>query len=128
MTIEQKVQDLEHRIETLTHEVGIHSDIQAVRTLQFKYGYYMDKCLFGAIVDLFAEEAVLYFMNGIFRGKRGARRLYGGASGLNGPVDGLLFEHIIAQDIVDVAPDRSRAWGRVASQGNAAADGVRITS
>ena len=112
MSLEEKLESLERRIDSLTCEVGIHADIQAVRTLQFKYGYYMDKCLFGAIVDLFAENAVLYFLNGIFRGKRGARRLYGGASGLNGPVDGLLFEHIIAQDIVDVAPDRSRAWGR----------------
>lgn len=112
MTNEERIETLERRIAELTQQLNVHADINAVRTLQFKYGYYMDKCLFAAIVDLFAEDAVLYFMNGIFRGKRGARRLYGGASGLNGPVDGLLFEHIIAQDIVDVAPDRSRAWGR----------------
>ena len=111
-TVAQTLERLQQELAALRHEVGIHADIHAVRTLQFKYGYYMDKCLFGEIVDLFAEDAVLYFMNGIFRGKRGARRLYGGASGLDGPAYGMLFEHIIAQDIVDVAPDRRTARGR----------------
>lgn len=112
MSAEEKIAALERELEALRHEVGVQADIHAVRTLQFKYGYYMDKCLFADIVELFAEQAVLYFLNGIFHGKSGARRLYGGASGLNGPVHGMLFEHIIAQDIVDVAPDRTRARGR----------------
>lgn len=107
-----ELRQLRLRVETLEAEVGRQADIHAVRALQFKYGYYMDKCLFGEIVDLFADDAVLYFMNGIFRGKAGARRLYGGASGLDGPAYGMLFEHIIAQDIVDVAPDRRTAQGR----------------
>ena len=104
--------DLETRIAALESELGRLQDVEAVRTLQFKYGYYMDKCLFPAVVDLFADDARLYFMGGLFKGRDGARRLYGGATGIDGPSDGLLFEHIIAQDIVDVAPDRSRAWGR----------------
>ncbi|MEI9965963.1 MAG: nuclear transport factor 2 family protein [Caulobacteraceae bacterium] len=112
MTIEADIADLRRELDETRRELGILQDIQAVRTLQFKYGYYMDKCLFPAIVDLFADDAELYFMGGLFKGKDGARRLYGGATGMNGPVDGLLFEHIIAQDIVDVTPDRSRAFGR----------------
>lgn len=112
MTAEEQLREMRQELEALRTEVGIQADIHAVRTLQFKYGYYMDKCLFAEIVDLFAEDAVLYFMNGVFRGKRGARRLYGGASGLDGPAYGMLFEHIIAQDIVDVAPDRKTAKGR----------------
>jgi len=112
MSAEERLESLEREVRALRHSLDIQADIQAVRTLQFKYGYYMDKCLFGDIVELFAKDAVLYFLNGVFRGREGARRLYGGASGLNGPAYGMLFEHIIAQDIVDVAPDRSRAWGR----------------
>ena len=112
MSIEQELQSLRHEVADLRHTVDMHADVQAVRALQFKYGYYMDKCLFAQIVDLFADDAVLYFLNGVFKGKEGARRLYGGASGLNGPSFGLLFEHIIAQDIVDVAPDRRSARGR----------------
>jgi len=108
----QTLEQLRRELDELRHQVAMQADIQAVRTLQFKYGYYMDKCLFGEIVDLFADDATLYFMNGIFRGKAGARRLYGGATLMNGPAPGLLFEHIIAQDIVDVAADRRSARGR----------------
>lgn len=106
------MKELAEELRQLKQRVGLLEDQQAVRSLQFKYGYYMDKCLFGDIVELFADDATLYFLNGIFRGKEGARRLYGGGTGLNGPVNGMLFEHIIAQDIVDVAADRTKAWGR----------------
>jgi hypothetical protein len=112
MATDDRVDALLKRVDELESHVRRHDDIQAVRTLQFKYGYYMDKCLFAEIVDLFSEEAVLHFMGGIFRGKAGARRLYGGSSGLNGPAYGMLFEHIIAQDIVDVAEDGRTAKGR----------------
>jgi len=112
MTPDEPLHSIRRELGTLRAQVGILQDIEAVRTLQFKYGYFMDKCLFPEIVDLFADDAVLYFMNGVFRGKEGARRLYGGASGLDGPSYGMLFEHIIAQDIVDVAPDRRTAQGR----------------
>jgi len=112
MTLETEVADLRRELDGVRNELGVLQDVKAVRELQFKYGYYMDKCLFPAIVDLFADDAVLYFLGGIYRGKAGARRLYGGATGLNGPVDGLLFEHLIVQDIVDVAPDRQTALGR----------------
>ena len=111
-TPDEDVAALRRQVEELTRQVGVLEDIQAIRTLHFKYGYYMDKCLFGEIVELFAENAEINFLGGFFRGKAGAKRLYGGASGLNGPVDGMMFEHLHAQDIVDVAPDRRTAKGR----------------
>src|SRR6185312_2013429 len=52
MTIENELREMRGELEALRREVGVQADIHAVRTLQFKYGYYMDKCLFGAIVDL----------------------------------------------------------------------------
>jgi len=51
-------------------------------------------------------------MGGVFHGKEGARRLFGGSSGLSGSVDGMLFEHLIVQDIVDISPDGRTACGR----------------
>ena len=101
MSMEDDIAALRRELAETRHELGVLQDVKAVRELQFKYGYFMDKCMFPAIVDLFSEDAVLYFLGGIYRGKAGARRLYGGATGLNGPVDGLLFEHLIVQDIVD---------------------------
>lgn len=104
--------DLAARVAALEAECGRLSDLQAIRKLQHAYGYFMDKCMFAEIVDLFSEDCELRFMGGVFRGKAGARRLYGGGSGLNGPADGMLFEHLIVQDVIDVAPDRSSAQGR----------------
>ena len=106
------------RIEALEQQLGILQDVQAVRTLQFKYGYYMDKGLYDEVVDLFAEEGELHFMGGIFRGKAGLRRLYcdrlrrSFTEGNNGPIYGLVADHMQLQDIVDVAPDRRSAKGR----------------
>jgi hypothetical protein len=80
-----EVAALRREVEQLRQQVGVLEDIQAIRTLHFKYGYYMDKCLFGEIVELFAQDAEIHFLGGFFRGKAGARRLYGGATGMNGP-------------------------------------------
>lgn len=82
---------LRRQVEHLTNQLGILEDIHAIRTLHFKYGYYMDKCLFDEIVELFSDDAEIRFMNGIYRRRAGARRMYGGASGLQGPAHGMLF-------------------------------------
>lgn len=103
---------LERQLAELGHELRLQRDAQEIRALHFTYGYCMDKWLFKEIVDLFAEDCELRFLNGIWRGKAGAARLYDWTAGVYGPKDGMLTEHVIAQDVVHVAPDRSRAWGR----------------
>jgi len=108
----ERIAALEQSMEIMAQELEMLRAIHEIRTLHFKYGYFMDKCLFGEIIDLFSEDCAIYFLGGLFRGKAGARRLYGGASGLNGPADGMMFEHFLGQDIVDVAPDRRTARGR----------------
>jgi hypothetical protein len=118
MVSEAEFKALAAKVEQLSHELGVQQDIQAVRSLQFKYGYYMDKGLYEEVVDLFARDGVLHFMGGIFRGREGLTRLYCGrlrnafTGGHNGPVYGLLAEHMQLQDIVDIAPDRHTAKGR----------------
>ncbi len=107
-----RIAQLETQVATLAQELTLLRDIQAIRTLHFTYGYCMDKWLFREIVDLFAQDCELRFLNGIWRGREGAKRLYSWTEGAYGPRDGMLAEHVIAQDIVHVAPDRSRAWGR----------------
>lgn len=112
MTDSERITALEKKLEDVSTELEMLKDVNAVRALHFKYGYFMDKCLFGEIVDLFSDDCEIYFLGALFRGKAGARRLYGGASGLNGPADGMMFEHFLGQDIVDIAPDRKTAQGR----------------
>ena len=118
MTNEERIEGLERRIEELTTQVGILEDTQAIRTLQHKYGYYMDKAFYEAVVDLFSDDCEIRFMGGLFRGKAGAKRLFVDrfrakfAGGTEGPKPGLLMEHIQLQDIIDVAPDRKTAKAR----------------
>ena len=111
-TTEERLAKAEAKIEALITDLGIHKDVLAIRELQFAYGYFMDKFLFPEIVDLFSENAELHFKGGVFHGKAGAKRLYSGAPGDGGPEYGMLFEHIMAQDIIHVAPDRQSAKGR----------------
>jgi SnoaL-like domain len=105
------VQDLQRRLNQL-------EDQNSVRTLQFKYGYYMDKGLYQEVVDLFSNQGAVHFMGGIFRGRGGVERLYlhrfrrNFTAGFNGPVYGLLLDHLQLQDIVDVSTDGTRAKGR----------------
>jgi hypothetical protein len=112
MTTDEEIAALKAQIAELSQRTAILEDIQAIRTLHFKYGYYMDKWLFPEIVDLFAEECEIHFLNGIFKGKVGARRMFGDAFKISGPTYGVLTDHLQVQDIVDVAPDRRTAMGR----------------
>ena len=112
MTADEEIAALKSQVAELTRRAGILEDIQAIRTLHFKYGYYMDKWLFPEIVDLFAEDGEMYFLNGIFKGKQGIRRMFHDGFGISGPTYGVLTDHLQVQDIVDVAPDRMRAKGR----------------
>jgi hypothetical protein len=112
MTTDDEIAALKAQVAELTRRAGILEDTQAIRTLHFKYGYYMDKWLFPEIVDLFAEDGEMYFLNGIFKGKQGIRRMFGDGFGISGPTCGVLTDHLQVQDIVDVASDRMTAKGR----------------
>jgi hypothetical protein len=109
---------LRRQVEELANEVGRLNDVQAIRKLQHAYGYYLDKCLYDEVVDLFADSGEVRFMGGVFRGKDGQRRLYcqrfreSFTQGINGPVYGFVLNHPQLQDIVDVASDRRSARGR----------------
>jgi hypothetical protein len=106
------------RVAELEHRLGIVEDVLAIRNLQHAYGYYLDKCLYDEVVDLFDDDGEVIFIGGVYKGKTGAARLYAGrfrnnfANGKNGPSHGRLLEHPILQDIVHVSDDRSTAWAR----------------
>ncbi|OZD18793.1 hypothetical protein CH253_17075 [Rhodococcus sp. 06-156-3C] len=90
----------------------------AVRRLQHQYGYYLDKCLYSEVVDLFSKEAEVVFIGGIYRGRAGIERLYlqrfreRFTQGYNGPVRGFLLDHLQLQDVVTVDPDGASAHAR----------------
>jgi hypothetical protein len=118
MAVEQELEDLRQQVALLAQQVGTLSDTSEIRALQHKYGYYLDKCLYDEVTDLFAENCSVTFLNGVYHGKESVRRLMCGwfrnyfTGGHNGPVYGFLLDHLQLQDIVTVAPDRQSAKGR----------------
>jgi hypothetical protein len=102
--VNDDIDALRERVARLEDAVARQQDSDAIRRLHFTYGYCMDKWLFDDIVDLYADGCRLHFMNGIWEGRAGARRLYNWTNGLRGPQDGMLAEHVLAQDIIDIAP------------------------
>ena len=118
MASDKKVQELEKKLAALANQVGILEDEQAIRKLQHSYGYYLDKCIYNEVVDLFAEDCEVRFMRGVFKGRDGARRLYierfgkNFTGGRNGPVFGFLLDHPQMQDVIHIDPNRKLAKGR----------------
>lgn len=110
--------NLEAELAELKARLGRLEDEQAIRKLHHAYGYYLDKCLYQEVVDLFADDGEVRFMGGIFRGREGVRRLYIETfrnvftAGRNGPVPGFLLDHPQMQDVVDVSADRRTGRGR----------------
>ncbi len=118
MTNPDALQALSAEVAKLTRRISLLEDTNAVKSLHYKYGYYIDKCLYREAVELFADSSQVRFLNGIYKGKEGARRLYVDwfqkyfTNGFNGPIRGFLLDHLMLQDIVDVAPDGLSARGR----------------
>jgi len=111
LTADERVAELEHRL-------GMVEDALAIRNLQHAYGYYLDKCLYDEVVDLFDEDGEVIFIGGVYKKRAGIARLYAGrfrsrfTNGVNGPAHGRLLDHPMLQDIVHVEPDRRTAYAR----------------
>ncbi len=119
-----ETQSLINRIEKLERRIGIMEDVQAILNLFNAYGYYQDKLMHEAVVDCFAEDSMLSFRNGLWRGKEGVRRFWcgwlGGSFGnKEGPEYGHLLDHLQLQNVIHVADDRktARMRSRYFSQG-----------
>ena len=106
------------RIEKLEHELAVQQDIHQIRRVQYTYGYFIDKSQYNEVVDLFADDAEVWFLGGIYKGRAGVRRLYierfqtEFTQGHNGPRYGWLLDHPQLQMVIDVAPDRRTAQVR----------------
>ncbi|HXX20715.1 MAG TPA: nuclear transport factor 2 family protein [Candidatus Acidoferrum sp.] len=118
MTTEDRIQALERCVDELADRLGRVEDELAIRRLQHAYGYFMDKCLYEEVVELFSDRGETYFLGGVFKGRAGVRRLYCGrlgqrfVGGKNRPTHGLLLDHLLLQDVITVAPDRLSAKAR----------------
>ncbi|EJT79458.1 hypothetical protein GGTG_04542 [Gaeumannomyces tritici R3-111a-1] len=124
MATSEEVAQLRQTVEALQKEVTRLNDQEEIRKLQYTYGYYLDKCLYEEVVELFSDSPDTYaqFLGGRFNGKAGVRRLYVGrfarlfVGGRNGPVHGFLLDHPQLQAIVSVdytqQPPRAKCRAR----------------
>jgi hypothetical protein len=103
---------LESKLAALEHEIQLLEDTKAIKRLQRAYGYYADKKLSGEIGALFAADATAEIGGlGVFVGNERVGELYDFL--LGGELEhGQLFNHMILQGVVHVAPDGNTAKGR----------------
>ncbi|OCL10792.1 hypothetical protein AOQ84DRAFT_387269 [Glonium stellatum] len=115
-----EVAELKQLVESLRKEVTRLSDQEEVRKLQYKYGYYLDKCLYKEVTELYSDhpDAYVQFLGGRYKRRAGVERLYIGrfsnafVKGRNGPVHGFLLDHTQMQGIIDINTEGTRAKAR----------------
>jgi len=103
--------ELLKRIDTLEREVQRLKDIDAIKTLQRAYGYYIERWMAQEIIDLFSDgpDVSLTLAAGTYLGKEGVRKYFERADGSNPE-----FMHQVMQlsGIVTVDPGGKTATGR----------------
>lgn len=110
--------DVESRLAALENQVRELEDLNAIRRLQWSYGYYIDYNRPEEVAGLFAKDGAVVFLSGEYRGHAGVVRLYGTwfqnlfTGGRRGPVHGLLLDHFQLQDVITIAADGQTAKGR----------------
>ena len=106
---------LEAELATLEHDLGLLEDTQLIKRLQRAYGYYVDKKLSREIGALFADDpgtTAELGGSGVYVGKARIAEFYDRIIGGEGLEQGELFNHMILQGVVHVAPDGLTAKGR----------------
>ncbi|UUT36453.1 nuclear transport factor 2 family protein [Microbacterium elymi] len=95
----------------LAAHIGRLNDEDAVRNLVHAYGYYLDRRMWGDVVDLFTVDAAIRFDDEVFHGSEGARRAHE-ARGPEGLGWGEAAEHPLFDVTVEIADDgTARARG-----------------
>ncbi len=94
-------------------------NVYSIKKLIFVFGYYRDKFLDNQVLSLFSDSAVADADGGKYIGKDSVRRLITGAHfkmaeavGKQGPQRGLLDDHIMMQEVIDVDPGGLSAKAR----------------
>lgn len=112
---ESREAGLQEQVRALQARLQRVEDKEAIEKLTRAYGFYVDKGQWSQIVDLFADDGRVEIAGrGVYIGKKSVDRMFreslGG--GKNGLAPGFLFNHLVLQGIVDVAPDGKTAEGR----------------
>ena len=104
---------LENRIERLQAHIESVESVRAIKRLQYAYGHYVELGLWNDFADLFADDAVTNYQQGV-RGKDAIRQLFFEQVGQGklGLAEGRIYPHILFQPVITLAPDGRTAKGR----------------
>jgi hypothetical protein len=114
-TPEARLAALDQELAALEREVGLLEDTKAIKRLQRAYGYYVDKKLSREIAALFADDpntTAELGGSGVYVGRARIAEYYDRIIGGENLKPGQLFNHMILQGVVHVAPDGRTAKGR----------------
>jgi len=118
-SVDDRLKAMENQMQQMAVRLGVLEDTEAIRRLHNAYGYYFDRGLHEAVVELFTTDALVQYGPGVYRGRAGIARLYGQAlkdrwlGAAAAPVNGWLHDQLMLQDVIDVAADRRTAQARV---------------
>lgn len=112
--IEARIESARARLAALDARAERVEDVNEIENLQGAFGYYFDKMLWEHVVDLFADDGTIELgMSGVYVGKDSIRRyLYSQSGGKQGPLEGVLYNHLQLQPIVTISDDGQTAKGR----------------
>lgn len=124
--------ELEARFAAAETQVARAHDYEELENLKSAYGYYLDKSLWAEVAGLFADDGTLEIGGrGVFVGRDKVHQSLN-TYGPQGLAPGRLFNHIIVQPVITVAPDglaakmRSRAMVQTGIYGGAGTWGEGI--
>jgi ketosteroid isomerase-like protein len=110
----EKAQARAAQIAALEARADRIKDSNDIKRLQRAYGFYLDKGQWDDVADLFSEDATAeYGADGVYAGQDHIRKyLRKIGNDRTGLAEGQLFNHMILQGVVHVAPDGATAQAR----------------
>jgi hypothetical protein len=105
-----ELENLKAQVAQLEKQAQHAEDYIDISNLQVAYGYYVDKCLWDQVADLFAKDGTLEIgLRGVWVGQDRVRAYL---HTLHDLTYGTLFNHMQLQPKIDIAPDGMTAAGR----------------
>jgi len=110
----RQIAALDKQLDAAEAELQVAEDVSAIKKLQREYGFFLDKGMWEDLSQLFTDDARADYPAGVYIGKASIREhvwrnVGDGAIGLR---DGRIYNHMVLQPVVDVAPDGKSAKGR----------------
>jgi SnoaL-like domain len=105
-----EIETLKTQVAALETRAQAAQDYIAIANLQAIYGYYVDKCEWDQVADLFAKDGTLEIgLRGVWVGQDRVRAYLHTLPDLK---YGTLFNHMQLQPVINIAPDGKTAKGR----------------